>query len=67
MALQLYQVDYKSFLLDFKSLPCDEEAEEESTYFTIGSNSEFIQKTTKNYHIMEFFEMCSSLIAQLAR
>ena len=25
MSLQLYQVDYKSFLLDFKSLPTDEE------------------------------------------
>ena len=24
MSLQLYQVDYKSFLLDFKSLPTDE-------------------------------------------
>lgn len=69
MALQLYQVDYKSFLLDFKSLPVDanEEASEMDTYSSIGSNSEFGQVANKNYHIMEFFEMCASLIAHLAK
>lgn len=61
MALQLYQVDYKSYLLDFKSLPSDEEESDSQT-----SSGEFGQ-TSKNHHIMEFFEMCSSLIAQLAR
>jgi len=61
MALQLYQVDYKSYLLDFKSLPTDEEEADLQT-----SNSE-LGHNSKSHHIMEFFEMCSSLIAQLAR
>lgn len=69
MALQLYQVDYKSFLLDFKSLPADagDETNDVDTYSSIGSNSEFGQVANKNYHIMEFFEMCASLIAHLAK
>lgn len=40
IGLQLYQVDCRSYLLDFKS---------------------------EAHHTMEFFEMCASLIAQLAR
>lgn len=40
ISLQLYQVDCRSYLLDFKS---------------------------EAYHTMEFFEMCASLITQLAR
>lgn len=40
ISLQLYQVDCKSYLLDFKS---------------------------EGNHTMEFFEMCASLITQLAR
>lgn len=62
MALQLYQVDYKSYLLDFKSLPSDEDSLEAQTV-----NPEFTPSNNKNHNIMEFFEMCASLIAQLAR
>lgn len=61
MALQLYQVDYKSYLLDFKSLPSDEDGVE------VTVNPELTPSNNKNHHIMEFFEMCASLIAQLAR
>ena len=61
MALQLYQVDYKSYLLDFKSLPSDEDELESQT------GNEFGPNNFKNHNIMEFFEMCASLIAQLAR
>lgn len=67
MALQLYQVDYKSYLLDFKSLPDDDDLETQSLTTSIGSNTEFCQAQFKNHNIMEFFEMCASLIAQLAR
>ena len=31
MSLQLYQVDYKSFLLDFKSLPNEEDSNEKKS------------------------------------
>lgn len=61
MALQLYQVDYKSYLLDFKSLPSEEDGPEMTSPDFSHNNS------NKNHHIMEFFEMCASLIAQLAR
>lgn len=64
MALQLYQVDYKSYLLDFKSLPSDEDGAE--TQQPVGPD--FVpSNANKSHHIMEFFEMCASLIAQLAR
>lgn len=64
MALQLYQVDYKSYLLDFKSLPLEEETE---TMNNIVGNPEFSHTNYKNHNIMGFFEICASLIAQLAR
>lgn len=63
MALQLYQVDYKSYLLDFKSLPSDEDGVEGQA-----ANPDFTpSNANKSHHIMEFFEMCASLIAHLAR
>ncbi|KFM77240.1 5'-AMP-activated protein kinase catalytic subunit alpha-2, partial [Stegodyphus mimosarum] len=62
MTLQLYQVDYKSYLLDFKSLANNEESNDSQ------SSSESISSCCQqSYNIMEFFEMCASLIAQLAR
>ena len=62
MALQLYQVDYKSYLLDFKSLPSEEDGPESQAAELVTTHN-----SSKNHHIMEFFEMCASLIAQLAR
>ncbi|KAL1129949.1 hypothetical protein AAG570_012893 [Ranatra chinensis] len=59
MSLQLYQVDYKSYLLDFKSL-----SNEEDTH-SIGDITHYQQTT--GHRTMEFFEMCASLITQLAR
>ncbi|XP_050042307.1 5'-AMP-activated protein kinase catalytic subunit alpha-2 [Dermacentor andersoni] len=60
MSLQLYQVEYKSFLLDFKSLPANEEA---------APQDPSVAETSYNqiHNTMEFFEMCAALITQLAR
>ncbi|XP_022647477.1 5'-AMP-activated protein kinase catalytic subunit alpha-2-like isoform X1 [Varroa destructor] len=59
MSLQLYQVEYKSYLLDFKSLPY---AEDQSQDPSVAETS------LHSYHnTMEFFEMCAALITQLAR
>lgn len=58
MSLQLYQVDFKSYLLDFKSLSSDSE-ENESMIDP--------QQQGSGHHTMEFFEMCAALITQLAR
>jgi len=69
MSLQLYQVDYKSYLLDFKSL-----VEEESQGMEISSSMdksggivELQESAITGHHTMEFFEMCAALITQLAR
>lgn len=61
MSLQLYQVDYKSYLLDFKSLSAEEDA-------PVGTSTDGIPAQSANIHYtMDFFEMCSALITQLAR
>ena len=68
MSLQLYQVDYKSYLLDFKSL-----VEEESQGLEVNSTIEkpeiveMRESLITGHHTMEFFEMCAALITQLAR
>jgi 5'-AMP-activated protein kinase catalytic alpha subunit len=72
MTLQLYQVDYKSYLLDFKSLPSteiqDENKDENGGSSNSGStSSDPYSPQSQCHHIMEFFEMCASLITQLAR
>lgn len=83
MSLQLYQVDYKSYLLDFKSLSCEEQDKENvhSSKFSSLNNtlsifhliisylsgSEMLAMTGPSHHTMEFFEMCAALITQLAR
>lgn len=71
MSLQLYQVDTKSYLLDFKSLTNeeieqgDDVAMESLTPPTMGAAVMPVQPT--GHHTMEFFEMCAALIIQLAR
>ncbi|XP_014274106.1 5'-AMP-activated protein kinase catalytic subunit alpha-2 isoform X1 [Halyomorpha halys] len=60
MSLQLYQVDYKSYLLDFKSLSSEEDPQ------PIDGDIMTYQQST-GHQTMEFFEMCASLITQLAR
>lgn len=68
MSLQLYQVDYKSYLLDFKSL-----VEEDTAGLEISSTIEkpglveLQESAITGHHTMEFFEMCAALITQLAR
>ncbi|XP_025016671.1 5'-AMP-activated protein kinase catalytic subunit alpha-2 isoform X2 [Tetranychus urticae] len=69
IALQLYQVDYKSYLLDFKSLPSQDDAEikeGEGSSANVSSNDPYSSKS-QFHHVMDFFEMCASLITQLAR
>nr|ALE20551.1 AMPK [Leptinotarsa decemlineata] len=74
MSLQLYQVDYKSYLLDFKSLSNEDNESNIShvlkdfvaTPIQSSSFSLNPQKAT-GHHTMEFFEMCAALIIQLAR
>lgn len=72
MSLQLYQVDPKSFLVDFKSLTNDEvEQSDDMITLTppIPGQLPLQQQTPQisGHHTMEFFEMCASLIIQLAR
>lgn len=91
MSLQLYQVDYKSYLLDFKSLSTDENEHVSSskclakrvlTFWSLHTEIDFIifenvstdpDVSQSQFSIggghptMEFFEMCASLITQLAR
>lgn len=72
MSLQLYQVDAKSYLLDFKSLTNEEVEQGDDVLMdsTTPPNSmgipSMIQQPT-GHHTMEFFEMCAALIIQLAR
>ncbi|XP_074601312.1 AMP-activated protein kinase alpha subunit [Brevipalpus obovatus] len=70
MSLQLYQVDHKSYLLDFKSLPTNEENEEskegEVNSLSSASSDPYSNKS-RCHHVKDFLEMCASLITQLAR
>lgn len=72
MSLQLYQVDSKSYLLDFKSLS-NEESENNSGFLSniatpVQTGENVVStKTIQGHHTMEFFEMCAALIIQLAR
>lgn len=72
MSLQLYQVDSKSYLLDFKSLTNEEVEQGDDVIMDsltppnpMGPPSMPHQPT--GHHTMEFFEMCAALIIQLAR
>lgn len=71
MSLQLYQVDAKSYLLDFKSLTNEEVEQGDDVLMDTATppNSLGIvmpQQPT-GHHTMEFFELCAALIIQLAR
>lgn len=79
MTLQLYQVDFRSYLLDFKSLPTIEEEVKTDTNVStevISTNLNSAKQDNKQkdpfenqsqcHHVIEFFEMCASLIKQLA-
>lgn len=72
MSLQLYQVDPKSYLVDFKSLT-NEEVEQSDDMISltppIAGQIQQIQQPQQisGHHTMEFFEMCAKLIVQLAR
>lgn len=92
MTLQLYQVDFKSYLLDFKSLPTMEDDELKAgeerksgelpavlpasvnvPAVALKQSAESKQQAkdpfdsqSQCHHVIEFFEMCASLIKQLA-
>ena len=52
--LQLYQIDHKNFLLDFKCVsPSEAELNTPSS--------------TERHYTMEFFEMCARIISSLAQ
>ncbi|KAI8442328.1 hypothetical protein MSG28_005863 [Choristoneura fumiferana] len=73
MSLQLYQVDYKSYLLDFKSLSGEKEDTEEDAMASPMAPPPpmappaMTMTQPQGHHTMEFFEMCAALIIQLAR
>ncbi|KAK7100909.1 5'-AMP-activated protein kinase catalytic subunit alpha-2-like isoform X2 [Littorina saxatilis] len=82
MSLQLYQVDQKSFLLDFKSLSATRESgEEEQSDDPLTSSSPRPSHSVSSmddkmdvddndampHQTLEFFEMCADLITALAR
>lgn len=80
LSLQLYQVDQKSFLLDFKSLNnCSEPTEmsppaTSQTPDSLGSSlsiDDRMETDDENlgqpHQTLEFFEMCANLICALAR
>ncbi len=75
MSLQLYQVDPKSYLLDFKSLTNDEVEQSDDIismtpppgHITPQPQTNIETQQVTGHHTMEFFEMCASLIIQLAR
>ncbi|EDW43815.1 GM19132 [Drosophila sechellia] len=72
MSLQLYQVDAKSYLLDFKSLTNDEVEQGDDVIMESLtppplSVSGVMSLQPTGHHTMEFFEMCAALIIQLAR
>uniref|UniRef100_A0A8W7PSP1 non-specific serine/threonine protein kinase n=1 Tax=Anopheles coluzzii TaxID=1518534 RepID=A0A8W7PSP1_ANOCL len=76
MSLQLYQVDPKNYLLDFKSLTNDEVEQGDDVIMEsltppppVGFGGMGIPSNHQpsGHHTMEFFEMCGALIAQLAR
>lgn len=71
--LQLYQIDQRNFLLDFKAVDPleasrgegekkDEEEEEEEDTWTRDST-----ESVQRHHKMEFFEACSRIIGSLAQ
>lgn len=69
MSLQLYQVDPKSYLVDFKSLT-HEEVEQSDDMISLTppvAGQPQQPQQISGHHTMEFFEMCASLIIQLAR
>lgn len=79
IALQLYQVDHKSYLLDFKSLPtidvqdhleASRKSSANSSYSSLKDSdySASLHTHTSNgqHHTMEFMEMCANLIVALA-
>lgn len=72
MSLQLYQVDSKSYLLDFKSLTNDEVEQGDDVLMDNAAPPNamgipVMPQQPTGHHTMEFFEMCAALIIQLAR
>jgi 5'-AMP-activated protein kinase catalytic alpha subunit len=61
IGLQLYQVDQKSYLLDFRFF----DQQTEDTNETEEQKS--LNREVGNHNVMEFFELCADLIGSLAR
>jgi 5'-AMP-activated protein kinase catalytic alpha subunit len=67
IGLQLYQVDQKSYLLDFRMFDNVDENKQppEENQFDAGSSTN--SGEINHHHMMEFFELCAGLIGSLAR
>jgi hypothetical protein len=62
--LQLYQIDHKNYLLDFRCVnpPLDEKDQSDSS-----SGADEEDSAHLRHFVMEFFEICSRLISSLAQ
>ncbi|ESO92604.1 hypothetical protein LOTGIDRAFT_233053 [Lottia gigantea] len=68
MSLQLYQVDQKSYLLDFKSLTNDLSDNDVNNGMVTSQSEEKMEIDGEGHchQTLEFFEMCADLITALA-
>lgn len=65
--LQLYQIDHKNYLLDFKCVnPSEAELSRERQEMANTNSSESTPQHSRHF-TMEFFEICSRLITSLAQ
>ncbi len=68
IGLQLYQVDQKSYLLDFRMFDLmNEDQNKDASVIKSPTTSLPDSKDINHHSIMEFFELCAGLIGSLAR
>ena len=65
--LQLYQIDHKNYLLDFKCVNPSEEDLTRTKQLSVSDGSASVTNEHQRHFLMEFFEICSRLITSLAQ
>eukprot|EP01135_Chromosphaera_perkinsii_P010461 Nk52_evm24s2133 gene=Nk52_evmTU24s2133 len=65
MILQLYRVDDKHYLLDFKNITSPADDAQKDDTLTTKEDAQTVAQAGRG-HTLEFFEMCSMLIRELA-
>ena len=61
--LQLYQIDHKNYLLDFRCVnPLSDQSDQSDLSFAADEDP-----AHPRHFVMEFFEICSRLISSLAQ